>query len=258
MASYSPHFGEEACLVGTCGSGTIFFSNCNLGCVFCQNFSISHSGEGITLDSGQLAAIMVSLQKQGCHNINLVTPSHVVPQIVEALPAAIEKGLNIPLVYNTNSYDSVETLLLLDGIIDIYLPDFKFWSNASSSRFANAPDYREKAIAAIREMYRQVGDLKVDENGVATEGVLVRHLVMPGCLEETREILQFLASVSKELHVNIMEQYQPLHKATQFPPIDKPLSHEEYLLALDYAEKAGLKKLEQHGLLYLLKKMMQI
>jgi len=256
VASYSAHFGEESCLVGASGSGTIFFSNCNLGCVFCQNFSISHQGEGIEVDSGQLAAIMVSLQKQGCHNINLVTPSHVVPQIAAALPAAIDKGLTLPLVYNSSGYDSVDTLRLLDGIIDIYMPDFKFWSSASAKRFANAPDYPDKARKAISEMHRQVGALQTDHNGIAVKGLLVRHLVMPGGLAETEEIMHFLASLSEQTYVNVMEQYRPLYKAGKFPPIDKPLSHEEYEQAVGLARQAGLKRLEQNGLLYLLEKMM--
>lgn len=256
VASYCAHFGEESCLVGASGSGTIFFSNCNLGCVFCQNFSISHQGEGIEVDSGQLAAIMVSLQKQGCHNINLVTPSHVVPQIAAALPAAIEKGLTLPLVYNSSGYDSVATLRLLAGIVDIYMPDFKFWSSASAKRFANAPDYPDKAGKAISEMHRQVGDLQTDANGIAVKGLLVRHLVMPGGLAETEEIMRFLAALSEQTHVNVMEQYRPLYKAAKFPPIDKPLSHEEYQKAVSLAEQAGLKRLEQNGLLYLLRKMM--
>lgn len=256
VASYSPHFGEESCLVGASGSGTIFFSNCNLGCIFCQNYSISHQGEGIEVDSGQLAAIMISLQKQGCHNINLVTPSHVVPQIAAALPAAIEKGLTLPLVYNSSGYDSVATLRLLDGIVDIYMPDFKFWSSKSSKRFANAPDYPDKARKAISEMHRQVGDLQADANGIAVKGLLVRHLVMPGCLAETTEIMNFLAALSAQTYVNVMEQYRPLYKARNFPPIDKPLSHEEYQQAVRSARQAGLKRLEQNGLLYLLEKMM--
>ena len=176
VASYNAHFGEEAPLVGASGSGTIFFSHCNLGCVFCQNFSISHGGEGIEIDNGQLAAVMVSLQKQGCHNINLVTPSHVVPQIVAALPIAIEKGLNLPLVYNSSGYDSVKTLQLLDGIVDIYMPDFKFWKKVSAKRFAHAPDYPDKACGAIREMHRQVGDLEMGSQSIAIKGLLVRHI----------------------------------------------------------------------------------
>ncbi|MBU4261119.1 MAG: radical SAM protein [Proteobacteria bacterium] len=256
VASYCAHFGEESCLVGVSGSGTIFFANCNLGCVFCQNYSISHQGEGIEVDSGQLAAIMLSLQKQGCHNINLVTPSHVAPQIAAALPTAIAKGLALPLVYNSSGYDSVDTLRLLDGMVDIYMPDFKFWSSKSAKRFANAPDYPDMTQQAISEMHRQVGDLQIDDQGIAVKGLLVRHLVMPGGLAETEEIMNFLAKLSDRTYVNVMEQYRPLYKATKYPPIDQPLSHEEYEQAVNLARQAGLKRLEQNGLLYLLKKMM--
>ncbi len=255
VASYNPHFGEESCLVGVSGSGTIFFSNCNLGCVFCQNYSISHQGEGIEVDSGQLAAIMISLQKQGCHNINLVTPSHVVPQIAAALPTAIEKGLTLPLVYNSSGYDGLDTLRLLDGIIDIYMPDFKFWDSRSAKRYANAPDYPEAARSALTEMHRQVGDLIIDENAIAEKGLLVRHLVMPGGLAETKEIMQFLASLSPETYVNVMEQYRPLYEARKFPPIDRPLDHADYKEALQLARQADLQRLEQDSLMLLLKKM---
>jgi putative pyruvate formate lyase activating enzyme len=193
VASYAPHFGEEAVLVGESGSGTIFFSHCNLGCVFCQNYSISHLGEGNEVASDRLAAMMIGLQEMGCHNINFVTPSHVVAQILEALPEAIAKGLRVPLVYNSSGYDSVETLALLDGVVDIYMPDFKFWDRESSLRLAGALDYPERARAAITEMHRQVGDLIIDKRGIARRGLLVRHLVMPAGLAETRSILEFLA-----------------------------------------------------------------
>lgn len=255
VASYHPHFGEESCLVGISGSGTIFFSNCNLGCVFCQNYQISHLGEGMTIDAGQLAAMMISLQKQGCHNINLVTPSHVAPQIVAALPAAIDRGLTLPLVYNSSGYDALETLRLLDGIIDIYMPDFKFWDCRSAGRFATAFDYPEVARAAVSEMYRQTGDLIINADGIAERGVLVRHLVMPGGLHETRQILRFLAALSPATYVNIMEQYRPCYRAADFPPIDRPLSADDYQEALRLAQEAGLTRLEQSGLLRLLQKM---
>ncbi len=255
VASYNAHFGEEAPLVGASGSGTIFFSKCNLGCVFCQNHTISQGDEGVEVDSGQLAAIMISLQKQGCHNINLVTPSHVVPMIVSALPSAIEKGLSVPLVFNTSGYDATDTLKLLDGIVDIYMPDFKFWQEATAKRYAAAPDYPQRARDAVTAMHRQVGNLQMNELGIAVKGVLVRHLVMPGGLDQTRSILTFLASLSKNIYVNIMEQYRPLFKASQFPPIDKPLSNTEYEQALSYAKDIGLTRLEQSGLLRLLEKL---
>jgi putative pyruvate formate lyase activating enzyme len=258
VASYDAHFGEESCLVGAGGSGTIFFSHCSLGCVFCQNYGISHEGQGMEVDSGQLAAMMVSLQKQGCHNINLVTPSHVVPQIVAALPAAMEKGLDLPLVYNSSGYDAAETLRLLDGIVDIYMPDFKFWSSASAKRFANAPDYPDRARTAVTEMHRQVGDLQWDSDGLAFRGLLVRHLVMPGGLDETGEIMRFLAALSPSTYVNVMEQYRPLFRAGNFPPIDRPLRPEEYEEALRRSRQAGLTRLEQFDLPHLLKKMMRV
>jgi putative pyruvate formate lyase activating enzyme len=175
VSSYSPHFGEESPLVGSGGSGTIFFTHCNLLCLFCQNYDISHLGQGVEADAGQLASMMVSLQRQGCHNINFVTPSHVVPQILSALPKAIEKGLTVPLVYNSSGYDSHETLELLEGIVDIYMPDFKFWNRDSAKRYAKAPDYPEVTRKAVLEMHRQVGDLVMDKEGVAVKGLLVRH-----------------------------------------------------------------------------------
>jgi len=256
VSSYSPHFGEESPLVGSGGSGTIFFTYCNLLCLFCQNYEISHLGQGIETDAGQLAAIMVSLQRQGCHNINFVTPSHVIPQILAALPKAIEKGLTVPLVYNSSGYDSVETLNLLEGIVDIYMPDFKFWNKESGKDYAKAPDYSEVAQKAILEMHRQVGDLIMDDEGLAVKGLLVRHLVMPGCLEETREILCFLAQeVSVETYVNVMDQYRPCGKAYQCPPIDRRLSSNEYQDALKMAQDAGLHRLDEKDWLRILRKL---
>ncbi|MGV1098548.1 radical SAM protein [Thiovibrio sp. JS02] len=246
VASYTPHFGEERPLVGVGGSGTIFFSNCNLGCVFCQNYGISHLGEGVEVSPGQLAAMMLSLQKQGCHNINLVTPSHVAAQILEALLPAIEGGLRLPLVYNSSGYDSVETLALLDGVVDIYMPDFKFWDKASAKRFARAPDYPERARAAIIEMHRQVGELVINQEGLAERGLLLRHLVMPGGLTETGAILGFIAEeISATTYVNIMDQYRPCGQALDFPPIDRSLRVEEYQEALRLAHAAGLTRLDE-------------
>ena len=256
VSSYSPHFGEESPLVGSGGSGTIFFTHCNLLCLFCQNYDISHLGQGVETDTGQLASMMVSLQRQGCHNINFVTPSHVVPQILAALPKAIEKGLTVPLVYNSSGYDSLETLKLLEGIVDIYMPDFKFWNKESAKRYAKAPDYPEVAQKAILEMYRQVGDLVMDEEGVAVKGLLVRHLVMPGSLEETREILRFLArDVSEDTYVNVMDQYRPCGKAYQCPPIDRRLTNDEYKEALQLARDAGLRRLDEKDWLRILRKL---
>jgi putative pyruvate formate lyase activating enzyme len=256
VSSYTPHFGEESPLVGSGGSGTIFFTHCNLLCIFCQNYEISHLGQGIETDPGQLAAMMVSLQRQGCHNINFVTPSHVVPQILVALPKAIEKGLTVPLVYNSSGYDSLETLKLLEGIVDIYMPDFKFWDKDSAKRYAKAPDYPEVAQKAILEMYRQVGDLVMDDDGVAVKGLLVRHLVMPGSLEETREILRFLArEVSVDTYVNVMDQYRPCGEACHCPPIDRTLTGDEYQQALKLARDAGLQRLDEKDWLRILRKL---
>jgi len=256
VSSYGPHFGEESPLVGSGGSGTIFLTHCNLLCVFCQNYDISHLGEGIETDAGQLAAMMISLQRQGCHNINFVTPSHVVPQILAALPAAIAKGLSVPLVYNSSGYDSIDTLKLLEGIFDIYMPDFKFWTRESGKRYAKAPDYADKARKAILEMHRQVGDLVINAEGLAVRGLLVRHLAMPGGLAETRDILHFLArEISIDTYVNVMDQYRPCGKADQYPPIDRPLSHDEFREALDMARESGLHRLDEKDWLRILGKL---
>jgi putative pyruvate formate lyase activating enzyme len=245
VASYAPHFGEESPLVGRGGSGTIFFSNCNLRCVFCQNYEISHLGEGVDVTPEQLAAMMIDLQRQGCHNINFVTPTHVVPQILAGLVVAVDGGLNLPLVYNSSGYDSVATLKLLDRVVDIYMPDFKFWDAASATRFAKAKDYPDRARGAIMEMHRQVGDLVIGDDGVAIRGLLVRHLVMPGGLSETGRILHFLAEeISANTYVNVMDQYRPCGLAHKYPPLDRRTSHEEYQAALKLAAEAGLKRLD--------------
>jgi putative pyruvate formate lyase activating enzyme len=256
VSSYAPHFGEESPLVGSGGSGTIFLTHCSLLCVFCQNYELSHLGQGIETDTVQLSSMMVSLQRQGCHNINFVTPTHVVPHIIAALPKAIEKGLTVPLVYNSSGYDSVQTLKLLEGIFDIYMPDFKFWTGESGKRFAKAPDYPEEAKKAILEMHRQVGDLVLDEEGVATKGLLVRHLVMPGGLAETREIFRFLArEVSVDTYVNVMDQYRPCGKAHQYPSINRRLRNDEYQRALKLAAEAGLHRLDEKNWLGILRKL---
>lgn len=245
VASYGPHFGEESPLVGRYGSGTIFFCGCNLLCTFCQNYEISHSTDGFTVSPVQLAEIMLELQKNGCHNINFVTPTHVVPQILESLPHAIEKGLNVPLVFNCGGYERISTLRLLDGVIDIYMPDFKFWSAESGARWCQAPDYPRRAREALREMYRQVGDLVI-RNGIAVRGLLVRHLVMPDCLEETREIMKFLASeISPHTYVNVMNQYRPCGEAYRDPQLRRRITVEEFIKALKYAKDAGLTRLDE-------------
>jgi putative pyruvate formate lyase activating enzyme len=239
-----PHLGEEDCLRGARGSGTIFFSGCNLRCVFCQNFELSHFGEGADVTPAQLAGLMLELQAAGCHNLNVVTPSHVLPQILEALPLAIERGLRLPLVYNTGGYDSVETLQILDGVVDVYMPDFKLWEPAHSRHFLTAADYPEIARAAIQAMHAQVGDLRVDEHGVAVRGLLVRHLVMPGLGEDTRRILEWLATaLSRDTFVNLMDQYHPAFKARTDPRhvlINRRLTTAEHESALDHARQVGL------------------
>lgn len=246
VSSFNPHFGEEAPLVGTGGSGTIFFTNCNLLCVFCQNYDISHQGFGYEVDAEALAQIMNELQERGTHNINFVTPSHVVPQILEALPFAIDRGLNIPLVYNTSGYDNVETLKLLDGIVDIYMPDLKFSDSKVSRTYCKAPDYPAVAKAAIKEMHRQVGDLIINEQGLAERGLLVRHLVMPDNKAGTRELMSFLASeISKNTYVNIMAQYRPEGDAHKFKEINRTITPYEYETAVNDALAEGITRLDE-------------
>jgi putative pyruvate formate lyase activating enzyme len=247
VASYNAHFGEETPLVGRNGSGTIFFSNCSLRCNFCQNYEISHLGEGRALTDDQLAAIMLELQHTGCHNINLVTPSHVVPQILAAVGLAAQQGLAVPLVYNCSGYDRVETLQLLDGIVDIYMPDFKFWLPSVARDTCNAPDYPEVAKQAILEMHRQVGDLAIDNTSrLAYKGILVRHLVLPGGLAGTAKIMTFLAdSVSPNTYVNVMSQYRPCGRAREMPELAVALSPAEFDQAVRAAKAAGITRLDQ-------------
>ena len=248
VGSYFPHFGEEDCLRGWNGSGTIFFSMCNLRCVFCQNYDISQAGEGEETKPERLAEMMLELQAMGCHNINFVTPEHVVPQLLEALPLAVECGLRLPLVYNTSAYDSMDSLGLMKGIVDIYMPDFKFWDERLSLRFLLAKDYALAACQAIREMHRQVGSLKFDEHGLAKRGVLVRHLVMPGEIAGTGEIMRFLAEqVSPETYVNIMDQYYPAGRvnAEKFEEINRGVSRRELQKARNFARAAGLTRFDE-------------
>ncbi len=245
VASYSPHFGEESPLVGIHGSGTIFISSCNLLCSFCQNREISHGNQGEEAEAGRLAQVMLILAEQGCHNINVVTPSHVVPQILEALVIAADRGLQIPLVYNSGGYDKVETLQLLDGVVDIYMPDFKFWEGTWSDRYCSAPDYSVAARAALREMHRQVGDLQLDENGIAERGLLVRHLVMPGGIAGTAQVADFIArEISEHTYVNIMDQYHPCGDACRDETIHRRLTAREFRQATEAAKEAGLKRLD--------------
>jgi putative pyruvate formate lyase activating enzyme len=246
VSSHGPHHGEEAPLRGWNGSGTIFFASCNLRCVYCQNYEISQLREGREVSAKELADTMLDLQQQGCHNINLVTPSHQVPQILEGLLLAAQKGLRIPLVYNTSSYDDLDTLRLLNGIIDIYLPDFKYANTEAGLKYSKVPGYPEIAKAAIKEMHRQTGDLVIDERGLALRGVLVRHLVLPGGLAGTGEIMRFLANdISTNTYINIMVQYRPCWKSFNYPPLDRPITSEELEQAIEAAKAAGLHRLHR-------------
>ncbi len=246
VSSYSPHFGEEDPLVGFKGSGTIFFTHCNLLCLFCQNYEISHLGEGREVAPDRLAKMMLDLQEMGCHNINFVSPTHVVAQILEALSLAIAAGLRVPLVYNTGGYDAVETLKLLDGIFDIYMPDLKFMDGEVAEKFCRAKDYPERAKAAIQEMHRQVGDLTIDPRGIAERGLLVRHLVLPGGLAGTRQVMRFLArEVSPYTYVNIMAQFRPCGEAMEHPPLNRRITSAEYEEALRMAHEEGIRRLDE-------------
>jgi putative pyruvate formate lyase activating enzyme len=250
-SSFGPHFGEEDPLVGSRGSGTIFFTYCNLYCIFCQNYEISHGGEGEEVSFADLAAMMLSLQQRGCHNINFVTPSHQVYQILEALLLAVEGGLRVPLVYNTGGYDALQTLRILDGVIDIYMPDFKFWDPAVAKDLCQAEDYPEIARRALAEMHRQVGDLALDEAGVARRGLLVRHLVLPDEMSGTREIMEFLArEISPDTYVNVMGQYRPCGRASEHPSLRKFLTPLEHAEALQMSREAGLRRLDRREKLF--------
>ncbi|MER3416812.1 MAG: radical SAM protein [Gemmataceae bacterium] len=254
VSSFFPHFGEEDGLRGWKGSGTIFFAYCNLKCVFCQNFDISWKAQdSVPCTAEDLARMMLALQRRGCHNINLVTPEHVVPQIIEAIPLAVDMGLRLPIVYNTSSYDSATSLELLDGIVDIYMPDFKFWDRQQARRLVAAEDYPDVARERIKEMHRQVGPLTFDEEGLALRGVLVRHLVMPGHLEETRHIMHFLArEVSPHTYVNIMGQYYPagrvLDQPQRYAEINRRITQQELHEAYRAAREAGLYRFDSRWL----------
>jgi putative pyruvate formate lyase activating enzyme len=246
VSSYNPHFGEEDPLVGTHGSGTIFFTHCNLLCLFCQNFDISHQGFGQPVSDGELAAMMLSLQNRGCHNINFVSPSHVVPQLLSALEIAAAQGLSIPLVYNTGGYDRMTTLKLLDGVFDIYMPDFKFWDPQVAENACRAGDYPEIARRALLEMHRQVGDLQIDGQGIARQGLLIRHLVLPGGLAGTREIMNFIAQrLSPDAYVNIMSQYRPCGRAAEVSGLNCNLKSDDYHLAVQAAKEEGINRLDR-------------
>ena len=248
VGSYAPHYGEEDCLRGTNGSGTIFFSLCNLKCVFCQNYDISQDGDGVEVSPEDLAGMMLDLQNRGCHNINFVTPEHVVPQILEALPLAVQMGLRLPLVYNTGAYDSMESMQMMEGIVDIYMPDFKYWSNERSQKYLKAKDYPETARAVIKEMHRQVGDLVLDENGLAKGGVLLRHLVMPEGLEDAENIMKYLSKeISADTYLNIMAQYFPAGKVNEikYQEINRRPHSQELATVEKIARQCGLHRFDQ-------------
>ncbi|MBZ9569687.1 radical SAM protein [Patescibacteria group bacterium] len=244
VSAFHSHFGEESVLVGSFGSGTIFFTSCNLACVYCQNYEISQLRVGKEISSERLAEMMINLQNRGCHNINLVTPTPQVPQIIRALAIAIDKGLKIPLVYNTSAYDSIEVLKLLDGIIDIYMPDTKYSDDKIALKYSNAPRYSEIMEKAIKEMHKQVGDLTLDGNKIAIRGLLIRHLVFPNNLAGSEKIFEFLAKeIGSDTFLNIMDQYRPYFKAFEFPELSRRITTEEYQEAIALAKKAGLKRL---------------
>jgi len=243
VSSQGPHFGEESVLVGGGGSGTIFFAGCNLGCVFCQNYDISHFRHGQPVTISELAEFMLDLQNYGCSNINFVTPTHVAPAIIAGIETARNKGLNLPTVYNSGGYDSVETLKLLDGFIDIYMPDMKFSDEASAKEYANAADYPEISFAAVKEMHRQAGDLQI-EKGLAVRGLLVRHLVMPNRVAGSFKVIDFLAEqISPHTAINVMDQYRPCFKADEHPQINRLPKREEIEEVRQYALKKGLRVL---------------
>jgi len=246
VASHGAHLGEEDPLRGYRGSGTVFFSGCNLSCQYCQNYDISQYRRGREVDPEGLAGMMMSLQEQGCHNVNLVSPTHVVAPILKALVIASGRGLRLPLVWNTGGYDSLETLGLLDGVVDIYMPDMKYADAEVGRRYSKVKDYPEVNQAAVKEMHRQVGDLVMDDQGIAERGLLVRHLVLPEGLAGTAAVANFLVKeVSRHTYANIMDQYRPCYKAGNMPPLDRPVTRAEFEKALEEAREAGLYRFDQ-------------
>ena len=244
ISSFCAHFGEESPLVGIRGSGTIFFANCNLSCVFCQNYDISQYGIGEELSHTKLAEIMIHLQNKGCHNINFVSPSHMVHAILLALPEAIEMGLKIPLVYNSGGYDLPSTIKLLDGVVDIYMPDMKYMDNEIAKKYSGADDYVEFAIESIHEMHQQVGDLVVDHLGIAQRGLIIRHLIMPGHISDTKKVIDFIRSLSSNTYFNLMDQYHPAYKANDYKFLNRRITSKEYQEAYNYAISVGLNRLD--------------
>lgn len=243
VASYQPHFGEESPLVGRNGSGTIFFSNCNLGCIFCQNYDISHYGYGREIFYTQLAGMMMSLQERGCHNINLVSPSHMLYAIVRAVEIAAKKGLSLPIVYNTGGYDNLRVLALLEGVFDIYMPDIKYMDPATAEHLSGVRDYPKVVSEAVREMYRQVGDLIIDSRGIARKGLLVRHLILPNGRSQAEKVLDFIASLSNNTYVNIMDQYHPAFRAQECADLRRRITNTEFDDIINYAKSIGLHRL---------------
>jgi len=251
VASHQPHFGEEQPLVGQNGSGTIFFAHCNLRCIFCQNWPIAHEGRGRVESEEKLAERMLELQRRGCHNINLVTPTHMIPSILKAVQVACQRGLRLPLVYNCGGYERREIIELLEGIVDIYMPDMKFMDGEQSERYCSgASDYPVVAKSTIREMFRQVGPLQTESNGIARHGLMIRHMVMPGHVAGTREFVDWVAkSLSKDVYINIMPQYRPEHKGYNYPQIANATTAEEFREAIRWAQEAGLGNLDKRSLL---------
>ncbi|MGB7095500.1 MAG: radical SAM protein [Anaerolineales bacterium] len=246
VSSYGPHYGEESPLSGTRGSGTIFFTRCNLRCQYCQNHDISQTDHGEEVEPEAISSMMLELQSQGCHNINFVSPSHVVPQILAAVLIAAQSGLRIPLVYNTGGFDSIAMLNLLDGVINIYMPDMKYSDPLIARRYSKIRNYPKINQQAVKEMHRQVGDLTVDQRGIALRGLLVRHLVLPNNLAGTREIIRYICEeVSQKTYLNIMDQYHPAYKSHHYPELDRRLSDQEYQTAVDAAIFAGMTNLDQ-------------
>lgn len=241
LSSAFPHFGEERPLVGSHGSGTIFLTHCNLRCVFCQNYDISHLGRGEPITPSEMARAMLRLQEMDCHNINFVTPTHYAPQIVESLLEAIRMGLQLPIVYNCSGYESIEVIQLLEGVIDIYMPDAKYMEEEYSKRFSNAPDYPDVLRKVLKEMHRQVGDLTINSKGIAERGLLIRHLVMPQGVASSEAILKFIAEeISVHSYVNIMDQYRPEYRSHDYPEISRRITQKEYVEAIQFAKRFHL------------------
>ncbi len=245
VSSYNRHFGEESCLVGRHGSGAIFMTHCNLSCIFCQNYDISHLGRGDEIAYDEFAAMMLALQSRGCHNINIVTPTHMVYAVVRTLLDAVPKGLRVPLVYNSGGYDSADTLRLIEGVFDIYMPDLKYMDAGTAERLSGAGDYPARAMEALREMHRQTGDLQIDERGIAQRGLLVRHLVLPNNLAATDRVIAFLASLSGNTYLNLMDQYHPEYRARECADLRRRTTIAEFDEAVQWAHRAGLSRLDK-------------